>query len=31
MNLDQPIVYRNPTKKAARYAVIIADARSPRR
>jgi transcriptional regulator with XRE-family HTH domain len=31
MELDQPIVYYNPTKRSARYAVIITDARSTRR
>jgi transcriptional regulator with XRE-family HTH domain len=33
MNLDGPMVYRNPTRKPARYAVVIADdnARSTRR
>ena len=25
MDLDQPIMYHNPTRKTARYAVVIAD------
>ena len=31
MQLDQPIMYHNPTRKSARYAVVIVDSRARRR
>jgi transcriptional regulator with XRE-family HTH domain len=31
MELDQPIRYHNPTRKPARYAVVITDTRMPKR
>jgi hypothetical protein len=30
MELDRPMVYRNPTRKPARYAVVIASQRATR-